>query len=308
MEPITSKRLAFIKYLFKQGIEQSSRPEPLCCTALFSFHDAVELFLQLSSELLNVRSDRTRFMDYWDLISEKLPRNQELPQRESMRRLNKARVALKHHGNFPSRLDIDSYLLSSKNFFEEATSLVFNLSFSEISLANYVQPASAKSRVLGAETLIKENKLEPAIDNLAIAFLEILGDYEDSRSGGYRRSPFFFGESLSFLSSSSMGLKTRNSPFGVKFPQFVDKVKDSIEEIQKAIKILALRIDYRRYAKFKSLTPLIHHTMDGNYHVVRNDWYPSYEATKNDAEFCFDFIIEMSITLQEFDYRLARNA
>ena len=303
MDPITAKRLAFIKYLFRQGIEQSSRPEPLCAIALFSLHDAVELFLQISSEALNVGTDRINFMDYWDILSKKLPNGQDFPQRESMRRLNKARVALKHHGNFPPKFDIEAYLVSSKNFFEEATLLVFNIPFSEISLANYVQPSSARSKVLEAETFIKENKLESAIGNLAIAFREILDDYEDNKSEGYRKSPFFFGNYLS--SSSFMGLRSHNSPLGRDFPRFIDEVKYSIEEMQKAIKILALGIDYKRYTKFNTLTPFVYHTGDGKYQLQRDD---SYKETKGDAEFCFDFIIEVSITLQEFDYRLARNA
>ena len=105
-----------------------------------------------------------------------------------------------------------------------------------------------------------------------------------------------------------MGLKGRNSPLGSKFPQFVDKVKDSIDEIQKAIKILALGIDYRRFAKFNYLTPMVSRSLDGTYRSAKIVNPDSYEPQISDAEFCYDFIIEISIVLQEFDYRLPRNA
>lgn len=95
------KRLAFIKYLYKLAVDQSKRPEPLCSASILTFHDAIELFLQLASEHLNVGKQQPSFMEYWDLISQKLS-NQELTQKESMRRLNRARVALKHHGTLPS--------------------------------------------------------------------------------------------------------------------------------------------------------------------------------------------------------------
>jgi len=48
------KRLAFIKYLYKLAVDQSRRPEPLCSASILTFHDAVELFLQLASEHLDV--------------------------------------------------------------------------------------------------------------------------------------------------------------------------------------------------------------------------------------------------------------
>lgn len=303
VDPITNKRLGFIKYLFKQGIEQLNRPDPLRSVALFSFHDSVELFLQLTSEFLNIGVERPNFMDYWNLISEKLRDNQQLPQKESMRRLNKARVSLKHHGTFPSKLDLDSYFVTTKSFFEEATQLVFNLNFAEISLANYVQPEIAKQSVLDAEEQIKEGKINEAIDNLAIAYYQILNDYEKTESDRFIHSPFSFGESMHFLKSFGVRSDRNNPPLGKNFSDFVDKVTKSIDELQKAIKIIALGIDYRRYVKFNLLVPLIHQTINGKYHIVRNNWYPKYEATKEDAEYCFDFIIEISIALQEFDYR-----
>lgn len=287
--------------MFKQGVDQISRPEPLNSVSLFSFHDSVELFLQLSSEYLNIGSDRTNFMDYWDLISEKIPNDQELPQKESMRRLNKARVALKHHGNFPSKLDLESFLVTTQTFYDESTLLIFDIPFSEVSLANYVKPDEARINVLDAEQLINVNKCEESINCLAIAFHQILNDYEDKQSDRFGRSPFDFGESFSFSSPSDLGLRRDDSTFSRELPKFIKKVTHSLDEIQKAIKIIALGIDYRKYTRFKSLMPIVHHTLDGKYHIVRNNWYPKYEADKINAEYCFDFIIEMSIALQQFN-------
>lgn len=44
------RRLAFIKYLYRIGIQQSEAAEPFASAALLTFHDAAELFLQLSAE------------------------------------------------------------------------------------------------------------------------------------------------------------------------------------------------------------------------------------------------------------------
>ena len=99
------KRLALIKYFYKEAIEQSQRPEPLCSASILTFHDAIEFFLQLASEILDIGKNQLSFLEYWGILASKLPEG--IPtQKESMRRLNRARVALKHHGTSPSKLDI----------------------------------------------------------------------------------------------------------------------------------------------------------------------------------------------------------
>jgi hypothetical protein len=46
------RRLSFIKFLFDTGVEQSNKSDPLCNVAMLSFHDSIELFLQLACEHL----------------------------------------------------------------------------------------------------------------------------------------------------------------------------------------------------------------------------------------------------------------
>lgn len=40
MQGAEVKRLAFIRHLYKVGVEQSNQPEPLNAMSLLSFHDA----------------------------------------------------------------------------------------------------------------------------------------------------------------------------------------------------------------------------------------------------------------------------
>lgn len=54
LDPLTVQRLAFIRFLYEQGVSQADQPEPLSATAVLSFHDAVELFLRLAAEHLHV--------------------------------------------------------------------------------------------------------------------------------------------------------------------------------------------------------------------------------------------------------------
>ena len=66
------KRLVFIKYLYTQGLTQSKQSPPLSSASVLSFHDAVELFLHLTLEHVGASKKDPSFMEYWDLINDKL--------------------------------------------------------------------------------------------------------------------------------------------------------------------------------------------------------------------------------------------
>ncbi len=52
--PQVVRRLAFIRFLYTEGLEDARRAQPLASTALPMFHDAVEMFLLLAAEHLGV--------------------------------------------------------------------------------------------------------------------------------------------------------------------------------------------------------------------------------------------------------------
>lgn len=219
LDQTTVTRLAFIKYLYQTGVSQSHAPSPLSCASLLTMHDAVELFLQLSSEHLNAGTGHPGFMDYWDILNPRLA-PKELEQKESMRRLNKARVALKHHGTFPSDLDIESFRASTTNFFQDNTPLVFGVALDDISLIEFVNPESSRQKLKDAQGQIQSGDTLAALDNIALAFIEMIADYEDRKRNQYHMSPFYFGQSMTFLSSFHMGFKTGSQICGVRLGIF----------------------------------------------------------------------------------------
>lgn len=289
----TMERLAFIRYFYNIAVEQSQQPEPVSSVSVLTFHDGIELFLQLACEHLDVGIKEPKFMEYWELLSPKL-KECELAEKASMRRLNSSRVELKHHGTFPSKLSIEAFRASATNFFELNTPLVFGIEFGSISMVNLVQCVEARSSLKEAETLIQEGRTEDALDKIAIAFAEVVDDYENRRRDRFGDSPFFFGESLTFESSFFLGIKDQ------RFSRFVDKVKDSIEAIQSAMRILSLGLDYRRYAKFRLLTPYVLKIPDGPYHLSRRE--REKPASIDECRFCFDFVVESAIRLQQSEF------
>lgn len=286
------QRLAFVKYLYELAVTQSKQPEPLSSASVLTFHDSIEMFLLLSSEHLNIGSNKPNFMDYWDLLNQKL--TTELTQKESMRRLNKARVALKHHGTMPSRLDIEAIRASATNFFNENCLTVFGFEFKNISMISLVDCSEARVILEEATDLIQNNQFTKALVQIAVAFHILIDDYESKQMDSFGRSPFFFGRSLNFESSFFMGIREDR-----KLADFVDKVRESIMSMQSAIKIVSLGLDYRKYVKFRLLTPVVQKTIGGRY---VSDINPNQEYTQEHSEFCLKYVIESALRLQDFDF------
>jgi len=110
---------------------------PLSVAAILTFHDAVELWLYLASEFLDADlGKRQDLMQYWEVLGQKLDR--PLPGKQGMKRLNEARVTLKHYGVMPSTAEVRGFREATGSFLQEATSLVFRLSFTEVSAIDLV--------------------------------------------------------------------------------------------------------------------------------------------------------------------------
>lgn len=63
-----ASRLAFIRFMHYQGVQQSRLPEPQSSTSVMTLHDTVESFLLLAGEYLGSRGSR-EFEKYWDALS-----------------------------------------------------------------------------------------------------------------------------------------------------------------------------------------------------------------------------------------------
>lgn len=295
LDESTTRRLALIRYVYTVGISQSRQPEPMSAICVLTFQDSAELFLQLASEHLNTGASRPNFMEYWDLLSPQIGGG--LTQKESMRRLNRARVAFKHHGTLPSKHDVELFRVTASNFFHDNTPTIFGIDFNTVSLLELVGCADTKSALVEAQKQRDAGDLEKALEHVALAFAHLVSDYENRKRSLYGESPFFFGEDMTFHSSFHMGIGTSS-----EISQFVDKTNESITAMQSAIKMLSLGLDYRRYVRFNLLTPLLRSVLSGDYMITRR--HRVHELTEDDVQYCYDFVIESSLQLQEFDFTL----
>jgi hypothetical protein len=279
------QRLAMIRYMNTMAIEQSSKPEPLYMIGLLLFHDAVELFVSLVSEHLNAGKTGQDLMAYWDAINQKLP-SKDFAQKDSMARLNKARADWKHYGIRVSASQIIDFRANVADFFRENTPKVFGFSFEEISMAALVQSKEVQDHLLKAEQLHSTGDIKAALTETAIAFLNLLERFE----WGIIDQNSFHLRDVSRRHSSTI---ERAAPR--ELARFAAEIEKELNRLHEQIKLLSLGVDYRDYMRFQQLTPYVARMLDGSYHIPGE----GYGQSSQDYLFCYHFVIECALRLQE---------
>lgn len=297
---MVAQRLAFVHFLYGQGVGQSDQPEPLSATAVLSFHDAVESFLLLAAEHLKVNlPTNVNFADYWDRLQLNLPRQAQLPGKNAMIRLNKLRVALKHHGTIPSRMAIEQARGDVTTFFTDATPLVFDVEFDRIDLIDIVARKETIKILRDAQTHADIDDYVAANAGLAVAFEDILDHYSQRHQLGHE-DPFGFGPILRKFNGYSRPETFELKPSGVI--KHLEAVTNTVAALQRAMGIVALGIDYRRYIEFDILTPQM------KIYAGRQITYLMTKAQENlteqDYQTCKRFVIEAALQAAKADAAL----
>lgn len=289
---ILIKRLALIKQLYKIGFEQSYQNESISAFSLLAFHDSIEMFLRLLAEHKSIEVENISFLKYW----EKIP---DLTLKESMRNLNTKRVNLKHKGLLPAKSEIEISRVNSTDFFEQNTLPQFGIEFKDISLIQLISFDTVKNFLFKSENSLLNGKPEECIENVAYAFDELLYVYSKNKSF-WDASPFSFGKNMGFYHSTSMGFSASDTPRELKkIGKFIDDTRETIEQLQKFVKIISFGIDYREYLKFKTLTPIVTRLVGGKQVA---EIYGQKKWTSENCQYCIDFVIKSALKLQEFDF------
>jgi hypothetical protein len=295
LDATAMQRLAFIRYLYDQGMGQVDQPEPLSSTAILSFHDAVELFLRLSAEHLKVNlPSSVNFAEYWDRLQPKLPPGSPLPSKNPMERMNKLRVAFKHHGIIPSATALEQARGDVTTFFTDATCLVFQLDFARIDMIDLVSHGETAQILRDAQTHADIGDYPTALAGLAVAFDKLLANYSYQ---DYEYTPFGFGPKIQRFTSHGLD----------SFTQHLEDMSTATKAMQEAMTVITLGIDYRKYALFKLQTPHLIPYMNGKVEFV---FTAAQDASSTQKEYnsCRAFIIESALQAAHSDGYLHTNA
>lgn len=291
---IIVRRLTIIKYLYSIGIQQSYQFESVAGLSVLSFHDSAEMFLLLSAENKNIRTDKVEFMKFWDLIP-------ELTLKESMKNLKNLRVAVKHRGQFPSKSDIEASRTTITQFFDQNTESQFGIKFNEISLADLVSYEEVRKILKQAESEYDQKEYFCALVSTRKAFDKLLSDYNDSKCYPHSyHSSFEIGKKVGKDYQRLIGTDSKS---GARWFQEVTETSNALRE---ALKLLVLGIDFRKYTFFKAVTPYmnLYVTKDGaDYSVEPKEMYEQRHILREeDCLFCINFVIDSALKLQEFDF------
>lgn len=277
----TLRRLSFVRYLYQVAVEQSRVAEPFGAAALLGFHDAIEFFLQVASERHNVGSARPDFMQYFGFLDAAISPDQ-VSQKEAMRRLNKARVALKHHGTFPSKLDVDDFRALTTQFFQENTPRLFSVGFDEIALSALLGDTSARMHLERCEAALADGKPEDAVYQAAISFMYLrrahgLSPYRQNR---LERDARDFERELGHRESSVL-----------------TDMAEAIHNLQEEVSLLRKGLDPLRLAMFERLAGSASLMGSGEHYVSRMG--RGRDTTPAEARFCYEFVISCALKMQE---------
>lgn len=278
------KRLAYIRFLFQQGVQQAGQPEPLSSVAVLSFHDAVELFLVLAGERVGANvPERISFNEYWGKI-EPAATTQGLnfSGRRNMDRLNRTRVNLKHHGIVPGSAATQQAKVDTTSFLTENAASLFGVNFDQLNMVNLVTQEFARKRLEQATSHAEEGRFEQGIGETTLAFEDLLDDYSDRKRIRYNATALTFGQRLPHWWSTDR--RKIEEVVGRSFYEHVEALHKTVEDMQKGLRVMAVGLDYRRYARFSMITPRVSRTMDGSTHL----YFPLDQYTRENYDFCED--------------------
>jgi len=283
------KRLSIIKLLYKVGLEQSKQNEAISFFSILTFHDSIEMFLKLASEHKDIKSDKFSFIEYWDSMP-------HLTLKESMKSLNSRRVNLKHKGLVPAKIEIEASRVNVTDFFEQNTRTTFDIEFSDISLFELIKFSETKKLLILAQEHLGKSEIESCVENVTKSFYELLVEYKVNKKY-WGKSHFSFVEKVPY--DRNYSFNDSNTRSNKNLETIVNKVNKNFEQLEKALEVISLGFDYRKYTKFKILTPVGYRMQNGDYHLQimrEKNW------SVENCQFLIDFVLECALKLQEFDF------
>ena len=294
LDPQTAKRLAFIRLVYDQGVQQSRLPAPLNATALLSLHDAVELFLVLVGDHIGAQLDRrTNFLDYWDRLK-RASNGVHLSHIAGMRRLNDHRNGLKHAGNMPLPDVIEQSRVDVRAFFDDNVPRVFTqVSFDSIDLSDVIPQDNVRAHAKKASGLEASGSRALAMLSIARAYGLLMQGHKDRGFGrALRKDPFVVTSVQSVFRKVDGGAGRIGAHLG--------QVAEVVPDIQDALRVMALGLDFNQYQRFEALLPRVFwddETQDER--IARSNEERGMVPDQEEFEFCRQFLVTAALRVAE---------
>jgi hypothetical protein len=306
------RRLAYIRYLHGLGIEQSRLPDPMSSAALLMFHDAVDSFLLMAAEHLGAPAIH-EFEKYWDALKPaKLTGGVDLPVQQGMKRLNRQRVALKHHGSQPNQATIELIKNDTDTFLAAACQLLFGQDYNAISMSSVIPQKAVRDLAVQADTASASGDPVSAMIALVDAWDELFNPWPRT-TANEDSSPLRFGPAITWtVSADDIAAYLHNETSSHRHPRRnedigrqIAEVTDVARALQNAAQLTAIGVDYAQYLRFESLVPRRDDFMNGR-RVYRAP--AAYAPTQEHVAFCLQFVVTAALRLAAAEAQLTKPA
>lgn len=142
-----TRRLVLAKSLYLHGCTHGSRKDNVSrMLAIHHFDNAVEIVLRCVVTKQDIRSKK-KYLYFEDLLDE----IDDLPLKEQMRGLHRARNGVQHQGVIPSTESVIEYKGYTEGFFREVCRDKFHIPYEELYLSELIANDSLKKKVREAE-------------------------------------------------------------------------------------------------------------------------------------------------------------
>ena len=302
------KRLAYIRFLYKTGVDQSKQPEVIAYTSILVIHDAIDWFMILAclqsqiteaEKLSRIVAKNPKqkgksyiyLMDYFTILP-------SLRHETGVNYINNLRNNLKHNFILPSQIGIKECVNIGKDFFEENTKIIFSLNFNEISIIDLIDFATIRDLLGKAIDYQNKAEIENCISEISKAYYELWQiDIDFIREK--KQFSYIDIYSKPYLQIENLENKPELQILKAYIDSSITVNNKNFQELNDSMKIFALGIDYRKYLKLKSFMPTtLTKDRDGNYQVTKARDVEN--ISNGDLTFAIDFIIDCTLKLQKF--------
>lgn len=309
LNPDTVRRLAFIRYLHTLGTEQARLPEPLSSACVLTLQDAVESFLILATDHFGAGAS-PNFDRYWEKLAPHLPDGVGLAVEQGMKRLNKARVNLKHYGARPDAESIALAVRDTATFMASNTMLVFGIDYESVSMAHVIVQEPVRELVTKAESASASGDRIGAMIALADAFEMLFEPHQPDRSTwGQGSSPLAFGPRLaSSLKADRIARLLDAGQHRIhghdcqQMGEQIEALTRIVDEVRPAVRMAALGVSFSAYQRFQTLTPVAARFINGRTEYRAPE---GYKPSSEEYAFCLQFVVSVSLRLADLDAHMA---
>lgn len=248
-------------------------------------HDAVEHLLWTIIRDANLAVPRRADFDelkaavskYFDeSVRKRLPHDNRLKQ------LNSVRVAYKHQGLLPNRIEVERLLATSRSFVEESLVDVYGLALGELSEADLVVNAELKAEISAYFDALKADEMRAASEHLAWAknIVEKLA---------LARLP------VRGVGQSRIDLRTNNRDIVQAANAILQHLNSVHSAMFQSLFLISAKASAAEVAKLSLFLPSVHKTGDGQRHAV---YHRIKTPTKDDLEDCRRLICRMALSVE----------